>query len=72
MELYYRDAIECTEFLFGNHMFAGHMDLAPYRLYRTAEKGERLYSEWMSGNCAWEMRVSAMQYFCSLLVDGRM
>jgi hypothetical protein len=57
MSLYYRDPIECVEFLFSNPLFARHMDYTPERLYTTAEKLERVYAGWMTGDSAWEMQV---------------
>lgn len=58
MKLYYRDPLECLEFLFRNPLFADHIDFCPRRVYRTAERLVRIYSEWMTGDSAWEMQVS--------------
>lgn len=58
MTLYYRDALDCLEFLFSNPLFAGHIDFCPRRVYTTAEKLVRVYSEWMTADSAWEMQVS--------------
>ena len=55
--LFYRDALECVEYLFGNPVFADHIDFCPVRLYRDSERTIRMYSEWMTGNTAWEMQV---------------
>lgn len=57
MVLYYRDPLECLESLLSHPLLSSHIDLSPYRLYTTAEKLERVYSEWMTGNSAWEMQV---------------
>jgi hypothetical protein len=59
VKLYYRDAIECLESLFGNPLFADALQFAPFRLFKTAQKLVRVYNEWMSGNVAWEMQVSS-------------
>jgi hypothetical protein len=59
MCLYYRDALECVEYLFGNPLFVGQIDYSPQRLWKTAEKLERVYTEWMTGDSAWEMQVSS-------------
>lgn len=57
MYLFFRDALDCVEYLFGNPLFAGHMDFSPTRLYRDAEQTIRIYSEWMTGDTAWNMQV---------------
>ena len=57
MYLFFRDALDCVEYLFGNPLFAEHMDFLPTRLYRDAERTIRIYSEWMTGKTAWNMQV---------------
>ena len=64
MHLFYRDALDCVEYLLGNPLFANHMDFCPVRLYKDAEKTIRVYREWMSGNVAWEMQVRSFCYLC--------
>jgi hypothetical protein len=58
MLLFYRDALDCVEYLFGNPLFGDKMDFCPVRLYSDAERTIRMYTEWMTGNAAWEMQVS--------------
>ena len=58
MLLFYRDALDCVEYLFGNPLFANRMDFSPTRLYHNVEQTIRIYTEWMTGNAAWEMQVS--------------
>jgi hypothetical protein len=58
MLLFYRDTLDCVEYLFGNPKFANQMDFCPVRLYRDVERTIRVYTEWMTGNAAWEMQVS--------------
>jgi len=57
MFLFYRDALDCVEYLFGNPIFANKLDFRPVRLYRNIERTIRIYTEWMTGNIAWEMQV---------------
>ena len=57
MYLFFRDALDCVEYLFGNPLFAECMDFSPTRLYRDAEQTIRIYSEWMTGDVAWDMQV---------------
>lgn len=63
MYLFYRDALECVEYVFGNPLFANHMDFSPVRLYQDAEHTIRVYSEWMTGDAAWDMQVSFVLLF---------
>lgn len=55
--LYWRDSLELLEYLLNNPMFSDVMEFVPYRLYRTADHLYRVYTEWMSGDDAWEMQV---------------
>jgi Plavaka transposase len=65
MSLYYQDALECVEYMFGQPSFAGHIDYCPRRLWKSAERLERIYTEWMTGDSAWEMQVDILlHYLC--------
>jgi hypothetical protein len=55
--LFYRDSLDCVEYLLGNPLFADSMDFCPVRLYQDAEQTVRVYTEWLTGNAAWEMQV---------------
>lgn len=57
VRLFYRDAVQCLEALFGHPLFHDKMDLTPRRVYRTAERLVRVYTEWMTGDVAWQMQV---------------
>ena len=57
MFLFYRDALDCVEYLLGNPLFSDCMDFCPTRLYQDAEQTIRIYTEWVTGNTAWEMQV---------------
>lgn len=57
VHLYYRDALECVESLFNHPYFSNKMDFTPFRLFTTAERIVRVYTEWMSSDSAWEMQV---------------
>ena len=62
MLLFYRDALDCVEYLFGNPLFADKLDFCPVRLYRNAELTIRMYTKWMTGDSAWEMQVRVCIY----------
>ncbi|KAF8419490.1 hypothetical protein L210DRAFT_3366672, partial [Boletus edulis BED1] len=54
--LYYRDALDCIKSLFNHPYYAPHMDYTPFRLFTTAERIVREYTEWMSAEVAWWMQ----------------
>lgn len=58
--LYYRDPIECLKALMLSPLLKDSLNFTPFRLYQTAEKLTRIYTEWLSGDAAWEMQVSQM------------
>jgi hypothetical protein len=60
VRLFFRDPLECLESIFSHPRFAKHMDYVPRRVYKTAEKLVRVYNEWMTGDAAWKMQVSAL------------
>lgn len=57
VKLFYRDPLECIELLLNSPLVADDIEFTPYRIFKTVEKSIREYSEWMSGNAAWEMQV---------------
>lgn len=62
LTLYYRNGLECFQFLFGNPLFLDHMDYVPRRESTTGEKPERLYNELMTGDRAWNLQVCIILY----------
>lgn len=61
--LFYRDALDCVEYLFGNPLFANRIDFSPVRLYHDSEQKIRVYTEWMTGDAAWKMQVCLSPQF---------
>ena len=57
MFLFYRNALDCVEYLLGNPLFSDCMDFCPIRLYQDAERTIHVYTEWMTGDAAWQMQV---------------
>ena len=55
--LFYHDSLDCVEYLFGNPTFANWIDFSPTQLYCNLEQTICMYTEWMTGNSAWEMQV---------------
>ena len=58
--LYYRNALECFEFLFGNPLFRDYMEYVPHREFTTGVESERLYNEIMTADMAWNLQVKAL------------
>ncbi|KAH7917703.1 hypothetical protein BV22DRAFT_1135188 [Leucogyrophana mollusca] len=54
--LYWRDPLECLQSLFSNPLFQGKIDLTPRRVYTTAQKLRQVYTEWITGDDAWDMQ----------------
>ncbi|KAJ7435753.1 hypothetical protein FB451DRAFT_1344717 [Mycena latifolia] len=56
LSLFYRDPVELLESLLQNPLVQSHIHYTPFRLYKTAAKTMRVYTEWLSGNTAWNMQ----------------
>ena len=54
---YWHDALKVIEYIFGNLIFASHMQFDPHRLWSDQIKSERIYSEYMTGDFAWQSQV---------------
>jgi hypothetical protein len=55
--LYYRDPIDCLQSILHNPLFQDYIQFDPFQLFWSAEGAMRVYTEWLSGNAAWEMQV---------------
>jgi len=64
MVLYYREGLDVVKHLFANPVFAQCLELHPYQLYEDMPDGtsNRVYSEFMSGDWAWEYQVSCLNF----------
>ncbi|KAG1786723.1 hypothetical protein EV424DRAFT_1551366 [Suillus variegatus] len=54
--LFWRDPVECLESLFSNPLFHNKLNFVPHHVYKTAVWLLRVYSEWLTGNSAWDMQ----------------
>ena len=70
MFLFYRNSLDCVEYLLGNPLFANCMDFCPVRSYQDAEHTIRVYTEWLTGNAAWEMQVRSLYIFLRPILIG--
>ena len=60
--LYWRDGLEIVKSIFSNPVFTGCIELNPYKLVEE-ETGERVYSEFMSADFAWNYQVCRIIFF---------
>ncbi|KAH9020515.1 hypothetical protein EDB84DRAFT_1589727 [Lactarius hengduanensis] len=58
IHFYWRDALSVIEYIFGNPVFASYMQYDPQRLWTDASRTERIYSEYMTGDLAWQSQDS--------------
>ncbi|KAG2109555.1 uncharacterized protein F5147DRAFT_772863 [Suillus discolor] len=56
--LYWHDPLECISSIFNHPLFHDCMDFTPRKVYSTAEKRCCVYTEWMTGNDAWNMQMA--------------
>lgn len=57
VNLYYRDAIECLQDLYRHPMLKDNINHEPLCIFSDATRTLRKYSEWLTGDVAWEMQV---------------
>jgi hypothetical protein len=48
------------ESLFTNPLFYDKLDFVPRRVWKTAARLVRVYSEWLTGDAVWEIQVRAV------------
>lgn len=60
IQLFYRDPLECIQSLLHHPLLKDHMHFTPMRVFETAAKTMRVYSEWMTGDVAWQMQVRSL------------
>ncbi|KAJ7046412.1 hypothetical protein C8F04DRAFT_1206239 [Mycena alexandri] len=56
LTVYYRDPLECVQHLLSNPLVQDHIHFTPFRLWASADKLMRVYTEWLSGDIAWKMQ----------------
>lgn len=59
--LYYRDPIECIEFTMKNPLLSGHIQYQPRQDFDSS--GNRVYSDWITSDGAWDLQVSYPSLF---------
>ncbi|KAG2361787.1 hypothetical protein BDR07DRAFT_1258819, partial [Suillus spraguei] len=54
--LYWCDPIKCISSIFNQPLFHDYMDYSARRVYTCVQKVCHVYTEWMTGDHAWEMQ----------------
>ncbi|KAG0707629.1 hypothetical protein DFH29DRAFT_979895 [Suillus ampliporus] len=54
--LYWRDPLDCIASILNHPFFHDQIDFTPRRVYATAQRLCRMYSEWMTADDAWNMQ----------------
>jgi hypothetical protein len=62
LTLFYRDPLECIQsiWILHNPLMKDHIELKPLRIFESASRAMRIYTEWLTGNAAWSMQVSPL------------
>ena len=66
-EVYFRDPLEVVHNMLANPEFSSTLDYCPYREYET-ETNERRWSDFMSGDWAWNQAVGCHMHKLSFVV----
>ncbi|ETW78381.1 hypothetical protein HETIRDRAFT_325629 [Heterobasidion irregulare TC 32-1] len=56
MTLFRRNSVLCLEALFSNPLFSNSIDYVPRHVYQSAERLVRVFSEYMTGDRAWDVQ----------------
>jgi len=57
ISLYWQDPVACLESILHNPLIADHIGMVPFKLFKSAEKLMQVYTEWLSGDRAWDIQV---------------
>lgn len=63
VKLFYRDAVDCLKSLYGHPLLKDYVKHTPFRVFSDAQKLVRVYSEWLTGDVAWDIQVSTLNYY---------
>ncbi|KAG0693455.1 hypothetical protein DFH29DRAFT_1007276 [Suillus ampliporus] len=64
--LYWHDPLECITSILNHPLFHDQLDFTPHKVYTTAQRLCQIYTEWISGDDAWNMQ-SALPKGATLL-----
>jgi hypothetical protein len=66
LTLFYRDPLECIQSILHNPLMKDHIKFKPLRIFESASRAMRIYTEWLSGNAAWSIQVSPLHRSMSI------
>jgi hypothetical protein len=58
LTLFYRDPLECIQSILHSPLMKDHIEFKPLRIFESASRAMRIYTEWLTGDAAWSMQVS--------------
>jgi hypothetical protein len=59
LTLFYRDPLECIQSILHSPLMKDYIKFKPLRIFESASRAMRIYTEWLTGNAAWSMQVSS-------------
>src|ERR1700678_1534307 len=60
LTLFFRDPLECIQSILHSPLMKDYIAFKPLRIFESATRAMRIYTEWLSGNAAWSMQVSSL------------
>ncbi|KIK19381.1 hypothetical protein PISMIDRAFT_13714 [Pisolithus microcarpus 441] len=54
--VFYRDTIECLQHLIHSPSNSGQVHFVPKKIYSAADHTQRIYTDWLTGDQAWELQ----------------
>ena len=65
LTLFYRDPLECLQSILHSPLMKDYIKFKPLRIFESASRAMRIYTEWLTGNAAWTMQVSSLHQHIS-------
>ncbi|KAI5987306.1 hypothetical protein EDD15DRAFT_2389609 [Pisolithus albus] len=56
LQVFYRDAIECLQHLIHSPSNNGLIHFVPEKIYSAVDRTQRIYTDWLTGDRAWELQ----------------
>ena len=66
LTLFYRDPLDCIQSILHSPLMKDHIEFKPLRIFESASRAMRIYTEWLTGNAAWSMQVSPLHRSISI------
>ncbi|KIK15956.1 hypothetical protein PISMIDRAFT_114217 [Pisolithus microcarpus 441] len=56
LQVFYRDTIECLQHLIHSPSNSGQVHFVPKKIYSTVDRMQHIYTDWLTGDWAWELQ----------------